>query len=146
MLPPPLLFVAAAAIMLALPGVPLWPLWPPSASQLLAAVPAGLGLLLAVSAVLALRQAQTQIDPRHPERSRVLVTHGIYRLSRNPMYLSLLLTLLALSIWRQSPSTLLPLLAFVLAIRVQIRREEQALARLFGIHFTRYCQRTRRWI
>ncbi len=146
MLPPPILFVVAAAAMLALPGVPLWPLWPALASQLLAAVPAGLGLLLAVSAVFALRQAQTQIDPRHPERSRVLVTHGIYRLSRNPMYLSLLLTLLALSIWRQSPSSLLPLLAFVLAIRVQIRREEQALARLFGIHFTDYCRRTRRWL
>jgi len=54
-----------------------------------------LSAIIALVAAVTLWKARTTINPLKPERASVLVTHGIYRLTRNPMYLSLLLLLMA---------------------------------------------------
>ncbi|HER34383.1 MAG TPA: isoprenylcysteine carboxylmethyltransferase family protein [Halothiobacillaceae bacterium] len=119
--------------------------WPPLdwvAGLLFAA---GGGLMLA--AAWALWRARTTIDPFRPERASQLVTGGIYRLSRNPIYLGDALLLTGMACWWGQPLGLIALALFVLFIdRFQIRGEEAALARHFGDAFDRYRQRTRRWL
>ncbi len=106
-----------------------------------------LGLGLIVSGVHAFRRAATTVDPRYPERSRDLVITGIYRFTRNPMYLGMLLMLLAFSLHLGSVPALLGLPMFVLYMnRFQIQPEERALARQFGDAFRDYCRQVRRWL
>ncbi|MCL7743391.1 isoprenylcysteine carboxylmethyltransferase family protein [Guyparkeria hydrothermalis] len=106
---------------------------------------AGGGLMLA--AVWTLWRAHTTIDPFRPERASHLVTQGIYRISRNPIYLGDALLLTGVAFWLGQPLGLFVLVLFVLFIdRFQIRGEEAALARHFGETFHRYRQQTRRWL
>lgn len=106
---------------------------------------AGGGLMLA--AVWALWRAHTTIDPFHPERASHLVTDGIYRFSRNPIYLGDALLLTGVASWLGQPLGLLAVGLFLLFIdRFQIRGEEEALTRHFGEQFSRYRQQTRRWL
>lgn len=104
-------------------------------------------MLVGASAVLHFFRAGTTAHPHCPEKTRVLVARGIYRVSRNPMYLALLLILIAWSLhlgWLFSP---LGWGLFVVCItRFQIRPEERVLTRLFGDEYRDYCQRVRRWL
>jgi protein-S-isoprenylcysteine O-methyltransferase Ste14 len=75
------------------------------------------------------------------------VARGIYNYTRNPMYLGMLLVLLALALYRASPWALAgPLLFIVWMNRFQIVPEERALAAKFGASFEAYRQRVRRWL
>lgn len=92
-------------------------------------------------------QARTTINPVKPERASVLVTHGIYHFTRNPMYVSLLLLLVsyAFSLWTWE--ALLGPIAYVAYItRFQIIPEERILEAKFGSEFLAYKRRVRRWI
>ncbi len=93
------------------------------------------------------RRANTTVDPRHPERTSTLVTHGIYRFSRNPMYLALLLLLLGWALILANVMALLglPLCFFYLDL-CQIRREEQHLLQRFAAEYRTYQSRVRRWL
>ncbi len=97
--------------------------------------------------LMAFRASRTTINPLKPERSSVLVTGGVYRVTRNPMYVGLALLLCA---WAVYLSALLPLagpLVFVLYItRFQIQPEERVLKRIFGEAFSNYAARVRRWL
>jgi protein-S-isoprenylcysteine O-methyltransferase Ste14 len=76
-----------------------------------------------------------------------LVTGGVYRLTRNPMYLGLLLDLLAWAVFLWAPLALAVLPIFVLYIhRFQIVSEERALSSLFGSEYADYKQLVRRWL
>jgi protein-S-isoprenylcysteine O-methyltransferase Ste14 len=76
-----------------------------------------------------------------------LVTTGVYRFTRNPMYLGLLLTLLAWAAFLFNPVALLFVPIFVLYInRFQIKPEEQVLSSLFGAEYMAYKGRVRRWL
>ncbi len=113
----------------------------------LAALIAQLSAVLAVAAFLAFRKAGTTIDPMHPERAATLVTHGIYRYSRNPMYLSLLLLLVAYAVAQGALLALAgPALFLAYVTRFQIVPEERALAAKFGAQFDAYRARVRRWL
>jgi len=102
---------------------------------------------IALAAFFAFWRAGTTINPMRPERARVLVTHGIYRFTRNPMYLSLLLLLLAYAIELAAPLALLGPVVFVAYItRYQVLPEERVLERKFGADWTRYRSMVRRWI
>jgi len=81
------------------------------------------------------------------ERSRVLVTSGPFRFTRNPMYLSLvtLLVGLALALGTPAPWAAAVLLALTLHFRF-IRNEERALGASLGEPYARYRERVRRWI
>ena len=108
---------------------------------------AGMGVLVALLGVLAFRQANTTVDPRVPQQSSSLVIRGIYRYSRNPMYLGFLLLLIAWGCYLQSGVALLLLPLFVLYMnRFQITPEERHLLHKFGADYQAYLTQVRRWL
>ena len=104
-------------------------------------------LFCALAGVYCFRRAHTTVDPLHPDKASRLVTGGIYRVSRNPMYLGMACLLTAWAIWLGALWPWLGPVAFVLYItRFQIRPEERVLTTLFGEAYTDYTQRVRRWL
>jgi protein-S-isoprenylcysteine O-methyltransferase Ste14 len=105
------------------------------------------GGFIALLGVVALSRAGTTVNPMKPASSSSLVVTGIYSVTRNPMYLGVLLVLLAWAINLANALTVLFLPGFVWYMgRYQIEPEERALASLFGSAFTAYAARVRRWI
>lgn len=106
-----------------------------------------LGALITVAGVLAFRSSNTTVDPRRPEASSALVSSGVYRYSRNPMYLGFGVWLLAWSVFLASAWALVGVMFFVLYMnRFQIEPEERALRESFGDAFREYERRVRRWL
>ncbi len=90
--------------------------------------------------------AKTTIDPTAPSKATSLVHKGLYRFSRNPMYLAMLLLLLALGLWLGNAFNTLLAAGFVGYMnKFQIAPEEEALQTLFGKEYQRYCGNVRRW-
>ena len=97
--------------------------------------------------MLSFRRARTTVNPLRPANSSALVTSGIYRHTRNPMYLGMATLLAAWATWLGTPWALFGIVAFVAWItRFQIIPEERVLANLFGADFAAYRARVRRWI
>ncbi len=106
-----------------------------------------IGLGFDLTGVLGFIRAKTTVNPMKPERSAALVTSGIYRVTRNPMYVGMALILLAWAIYLGSGTALLGPLVFALYItRFQIHPEERVLAARFGSEFAAYRARVRRWL
>jgi protein-S-isoprenylcysteine O-methyltransferase Ste14 len=105
------------------------------------------GVAFDLLGIVAFLGSRTTVNPLKPERASVLVTGGVYRITRNPMYVGIGLLLLA---WSVHLSALLPfvgLLIFVLYIsRFQIEPEERALKEIFGDQYVTYAERVRRWL
>ncbi len=113
---------------------------------------AALGLALAGGAIalaglVEFSRARTTFNLLIP-RASTLVTTGIYRVTRNPMYLGMLLVLLGWAVWlgNAAPFGVLPLSPVLLLNKLQIRPEERILRERFGEHYTRYAGRVRRWV
>ncbi|WP_246840536.1 isoprenylcysteine carboxylmethyltransferase family protein [Lacimicrobium sp. SS2-24] len=105
------------------------------------------GAAIALSGVWAFRKARTTVDPRVPEQASSLVTGGIYRYSRNPMYLGFLLALLGWAYFLGNPINLVVLIGFVIYMnRFQIQPEERIMQQKFGHQFRQYQSDVRRWI
>ncbi|MGY0218219.1 methyltransferase family protein [Endozoicomonadaceae bacterium StTr2] len=105
------------------------------------------GFLIALSGVRAFRKAQTTVNPVKPDTASSLVSGGIYRFTRNPMYLGMLFSLGGWGLFLGSIYSLIWLPVFILYMnRFQIQPEERALGQLFGDEFKAYCSRVRRWI
>jgi protein-S-isoprenylcysteine O-methyltransferase Ste14 len=106
-----------------------------------------LGVACSVLGVVSFRRARTTVNPLTPGATTTLVVSGIYRVTRNPMYLGFLLLLLAEIAWLGSAVALPVVPAFVLYLtRFQIAPEEAALRSRFGAEFQAYTHRVRRWI
>ena len=104
------------------------------------------GFAIAIAGVVAFRRVRTTVDPFDPEKTTALVTVGVYRLSRNPMYLGMALLLAGWAIHLGSLWSVLGVPAFMLYItRFQILTEERVLHEKFDDAFTAYARRTRRW-
>ncbi len=146
-IPPP---VVAALVALA-----MWlvaPLGPrlalgASTSLVLATSLFAVALAFDLAGLLAFRASRTTTNPLTPERASKLVTGGVYRVTRNPMYVGLCFILLA---WAVYLSALLPFLGplvYILYItRFQIVPEERVLRQLFGEQYIQYTARVRRWL
>lgn len=105
-----------------------------------------LGTALPISGFISFQRTHTTVNPHQPESSSHLVTSGVYRFSRNPMYLGFSLILFAAFIYFGSVSALLMLPAFIGYItRFQIQPEEAVLQKLFAEEYQQYCQQVRRW-
>jgi len=105
------------------------------------------GAVFGISAMVWFRRAKTTMSPIKPGAASVLVTGGVFRFTRNPMYLSLLLYLLAWALYLSNWLALLFLPLFVLYInRFQIAPEERTLSSLFGPEYAAYTGRVRRWL
>lgn len=146
-IPPPVVGLLVAVAMWAvsrygvLEGVP--PAWRIVAALALVAV----GGVFDVAGLIAFRRAKTTVNPMKPEKSAALVTSGVYRFTRNPMYVGMAFFLLAWAVYLASPWALLGPLVFAAYItRFQIKPEERVLAARFGTEFARYRARVRRWL
>lgn len=146
-IPPPLVMLASGLLMWALAQVSPALSLPGTLRIAGVMVLIILSSAIALAGVVAFRRAETTIHPLRPERTTALVQNGIYRFSRNPMYLGLLGILLAWSLWLAAPLALLGPLLFVVWIqRFQIIPEERALKARFGAEFEAYRRRARPWI
>ncbi len=105
------------------------------------------GMAISLRGVIEFRRARTTVNPTRPESSSSLVRSGIYRRTRNPMYLGFLLILTGWAVWLANVAAFAFLPAFILFMnRFQIAPEERALTSLFGEDFKTYCANVRRWI
>jgi protein-S-isoprenylcysteine O-methyltransferase Ste14 len=108
---------------------------------------ATLGVGSAIAGVIAFRQQHTTVNPLTPGASSAIVTGGIYRVSRNPMYLGFLLVLIGGAVYLANAGAALFLPAFVAYLtRYQIQPEERALLAKFGSQYAEYMSRVRRWL
>jgi protein-S-isoprenylcysteine O-methyltransferase Ste14 len=106
-----------------------------------------LGGAVAIAGVIAFRDKRTTVNPLTPGASSVVVSSGVYRVSRNPMYLGFLLALAGWAVWLSNAGAALLLPAFVAYMtQYQIKPEERALLAKFGPEFARYTSRVRRWL
>jgi len=105
------------------------------------------GVMLGLGAIAAFRKARTTVNPFTPEASSALVDRGVFRFTRNPMYLALLFALAAWAVFLDNVYSLALTGLFVAYMnRFQIRPEERALDATFGDSFIEYKRRVRRWL
>jgi protein-S-isoprenylcysteine O-methyltransferase Ste14 len=104
-------------------------------------------VIIGLSAVFGFHRAKTTANPLKPEASTALVSGGIYRWTRNPMYLAMLLVLVgwACIVSNWAALAILPLFVAYLN-RFQIGPEERALQARFGAEFESYRRKVRRWL
>jgi protein-S-isoprenylcysteine O-methyltransferase Ste14 len=146
-IPPPIVMIMVGLVMWLLtvtfPALALYSgshIWP-------AIVVALAGFSVGMAGIIAFRRANTTPDPRRPADTSVLVTSGVYRLTRNPMYLGVLLILIGWGLFLGN--ILAPICAFIFVPyigRYQIQPEERLLEDKFGAAFTAYKAKVRRWI
>ena len=107
----------------------------------------GIGAIVALSGVFAFIKLNTTVDPRYPEKASELVIIGIYKYSRNPMYLGILFVITGIAVYFGALSSVFVISPFVAFInKYQIVPEEVALQEKFSENYTRYAQNVRRWL
>ncbi len=145
--PPPLIFGGVLVVALALdwlengPGFGL-----PYFALMIAGIGLTiLGLILVLAAGAQFRREQTNVSPWKP--SLVLITTGVYSLSRNPIYIGIAISYVGLSLLADSVIALvgLPIALAIIRFGV-IEREEHYLEVRFGDAYRQYKARTRRWV
>jgi protein-S-isoprenylcysteine O-methyltransferase Ste14 len=145
--PPPLVAALIAASMWGIsklpPAIAL-----PEVIRTVTALPVALaGAALTGAGLLSFRQARTTVNPMKPQSAALLVRSGVYSISRNPMYLGLLVVLVAWAAFLSTVWALLGPLVYVLYInRFQIAPEERILSAKFGASYAEYKARVRQWI
>ena len=145
--PPPIVASVLALLMWLTPALVGLVQMPDLARLLSAIVLACIGLSISIAGMLAFRRARTTVSPINARSASSLVSQGLYRYTRNPMYVGLLLTLLAWAVFLANPVAVLWVVVFVLYItRFQIIPEERVLASLFGAEYEAYKGRVRRWV
>jgi len=138
---------AAAALMAAMayafPGAAIHM----PAGLLLALLLAAIGVGCIGAGINEFRRHKTTIDPRQPQHSSSLVDTGIYRFTRNPMYLGFLVILAGWAVYLGNLLSFMVLPMYVLYLgKYQIEPEERLLAAKFGDRFEAYRRKVRRWI
>ena len=143
-LPPTYLFVAIVIMVVLhflLPGVKIvayhW--------NLLGVVPLVLGIVMNLIADRAFKKVGTTVKPY--EESTTLITEGVFRVSRHPMYVGFVLILLGIAILGGSLTPYIVILIFAILMDVVfIRVEEKMLEETFGETWMEYKKKVRRWI
>ena len=106
-----------------------------------------IGAVTCLAGVVSFRRAKTTVNPMKPGSTTSLVVSGIYRYTRNPMYLGFLLILLGWAAFLLNVLAFVVLPMFVVWMsRFQISPEERVLASLFGNDYAEYRGRVRRWL
>lgn len=107
----------------------------------------GLAFLILALSLMSFQQAGTTVDPANPNNASNLVTSGVYKYTRNPMYLAMLLLLIGFVVKQGNPVGLLPVIGFVASMTAwQIIPEEDSLTETFGQEYLDFKSRVRRWI
>jgi protein-S-isoprenylcysteine O-methyltransferase Ste14 len=103
------------------------------------------GFLLGIGSFLEFRRARTTLDPHGS--SKQVVTTGVYRFTRNPIYLGFLLMVIGLPLNSGLVWGLVMAPFYVMTMnRLVIEREEAYLEKKFKDHYTSYKSRVRRWL
>ena len=106
-----------------------------------------LGFTVFTLAVKAFNRQKTTVNPLEPRQASSLVSSGIFKYSRNPMYLGMLIVLLSISFkFNLAGGIVISLFFYLFITKFQILPEEEAMNELFGDEFIEYSNRTRRWI
>jgi protein-S-isoprenylcysteine O-methyltransferase Ste14 len=143
--PPLIVFACVGALMVG--AVWVLPVFAFSLPWPFAPLAAAAGIAVGVAGVLEFRRARTTVNPLKPNEASALVTGGIYRWTRNPMYLGMALVLLGWGLYLGNFGALVLVGAFVSYIdRLQVDPEESALEARFGDAFAAYRKRVRRWL
>ena len=145
--PPPLIFLGLVVIGPLLDRVfdlaPLNMARPVQIVLVLLLVAGGLAVVLA--AMRGFARAGTRVEPWAP--SSAIVSDGIYRHTRNPMYVGMTLVMLGLALIIGSAMSLaMVAVALLIVDRLVVRREEAYLEAKFGADYRDYRQRVRRWL
>ncbi|MBK0013266.1 isoprenylcysteine carboxylmethyltransferase family protein [Stenotrophomonas sp. S41] len=146
-IPPPLVMLLCGVLGDALACAWPWPALPVPVPGWTAVAVMLAGLMLNLLPKLAFRRARTTVNPLRPAAATALVTGGIYRHTRNPMYLGQALVLLGGMLWLRSAAALLVVPLFVGWItRFQILPEERVLSARFGADYAAFRRDVRRWL
>ena len=150
-IPPPVIDLAGIGLMWWLARLfPSAQLWPTGAYPFGVGAAIGLALAggcIALAGVVEFRRARTTVNPLAPQRASTLVQTGIFGITRNPMYLGMLIVLAGWAVWLGSAAALLGLPLSVLLLNgLQIGPEERILRERFGQDYVDYTARVRRWL
>ena len=105
------------------------------------------GLIIILSAIILFKKYKTTITPLNPSKATKLIVHGVYKFSRNPMYLGLLFVLFGVSTMLNPIGGLFFTPLFILYLNYfQIIPEENAMIQVFKGEFLKYKRNVRRWI
>ena len=145
--PPPAAVLLAAILMwLAADALPAFEVDVPARGTFTTLL-AALAILLGALAIVQFRRAGTTVNPMRPEESTKLVTTGIYRFSRNPMYVADVLLIAAWAAWLANLAAIVPIVLFIAYMnRFQIAPEERALQARYGAAYADYQSAVRRWL
>ena len=106
-----------------------------------------LGLIIIFSAVLKFIKTKTTVDPTRPYKTSNLVINGIYKITRNPMYLGMLFLIMAYAIYNNNVMGCIIIPIFIFYInKFQIEPEEIEMRKKFGESFENYCKKVNRWL
>jgi len=144
---PPLLVTALAAVAMAVAAyLTPWLRFPLPGHLIFAVILGVLGAVIALLGVGEFRRAGTSVNPIRPDAVRRVVTGGIYRFSRNPMYLGFALALGGWALWLSNALALAGVPGLVVYLnRYQIGPEEELLLERFGTDYDDYKAKVHRW-
>ena len=146
-IPPLVVWLAFAGAMLGVTYVAPGLSFTFAGSRAIALTLVALGVAFAFAGVIAFRDKRTTVNPLTPGASSSVVSGGVYRISRNPMYLGFLLALAGWAVYLSNGGAALLLPAFVAYMtQYQIKPEERVLLTKFGSEFAQYMSRVRRWL
>lgn len=146
-IPPPLVWLIFAGVMFGVAYVAPGFTHSLPARIVLALTLGTFGAAVTLAGVAAFRSKNTTVNPFTPGASSSVVSNGIYRISRNPMYLGLFLALMGWAVYLSNAVAALLLPAFLAYMtRYQIKPEERALLAKFGPEFEQFMTRVRRWV
>lgn len=144
--PPPIWAILALIALYFASGLPPFVNWPSWQSQPIGALIFVLGMIGPVIAITQFRSVGTEVSPTS-ETNAKLVIAGIYRFTRNPMYLGLTIASLGIAVFFGRPLMFLtPLFVFAITNWIFIPFEEAKMRRQFGAEFDAYTERVRRWL
>jgi protein-S-isoprenylcysteine O-methyltransferase Ste14 len=144
--PPVVMLLSALAMWLVARWLPPWS-WPSTALTALGGVLAAAGAALIVTAMRTFARSKTTINPLKPAESALVVSHGVFARTRNPMYVGLALILTGWACYLANAVAWVVVPLFIAYItRFQIIPEERILLGKFGAPFAQYLAQVRRWI
>ena len=145
--PPPAVMLIVALLMWVLASYIPVLTFTAISSLSIAVIVALMGLVISTAGIVSFRNQKTIIDPRKPAEVSALVTSGVYRFTRNPMYLGTLLILIGWGIYLGHVLAIASAFLYVPYInRYQILSEERLLQEKFGAQFSAYKTKVRKWI
>ena len=116
-------------------------------TELISIITLSIGLIFIFSAVFQFIRTKTTVNPTKPHKTTSLVITGTFKISRNPMYLGMLLIIISYSFYESSIISLILIPFFIFFInKFQIEPEEFEMRRKFGKEYEDYCKKVDRWI